>query len=186
MQTRMRSCYSLVGLMLCSLFVCTSCGETASDPVVEDFEAVDSDFECLREWTQVGIFRIANRLDHLDEALELARAQEPGKQFPVGTILQIFPGEAMVKRGPDFDPGNHNWEYFELDTSAAGTTIRKRGRDEIINRFGGRCFTCHEVAREFDFICGNDHGCVKLPISDELILLTQQFDPRCPSPTPAP
>lgn len=186
MHIRRGSLHLAVAFALCSLFVCAGCGETESTDVAEDFAAVESDFECLRDWSQVGIFRIANRLGHLDQALALARNQEPGKQYPVGTILQIFPGEAMVKRGPEFDPANNNWEYFELDVSAQGSTIRRRGRDDVINRFNGKCFTCHEAARVFDFICGDTHGCVTLPISDALILLSQELDPRCPAPTPTP
>lgn len=158
-----------------------ACGEGHLEGV-EDFEAQASDFECLQSWEQVGVFRIANRLGRLDQAVALARDQRPGKQYPVGTILQIFPTEAMVKRGPEFDPANNNWEYFELDVSAAGSTIRRRGRDDVINRFGGQCFTCHEAARDFDFICGDTHGCIQLPIPDELILLSQQLDPRCVTP----
>ena len=84
-----------------------------------------------------------------------------------------------VVRGPDFDPANHNWEYFELNVSANGTDIRKRGRDEIINMFGGQCFGCHEAARDFDFICEENHGCVKLPVSGEVIARLQDADPRC-------
>jgi hypothetical protein len=172
----------VVVLVICSLML-AACGEEEII-VMEDFEAQASDFECLRTWAQVGTFRIANRLGYLDEALALARNQEPGKQYPVGTILQIFPTEAMVKRGPDFDPANNNWEYFELDVTAQGSTIRRRGRDDVINRFGGQCFGCHEAAREFDFICGDTHGCIQLPIPDALILLSQDLDPRCPTPTP--
>ena len=168
-------------LALLACFAVAGCGETETE-IAEDFEAQASDFECLRNWEQVGTFRITNRLGHLDEAVALARNQERGKQYPVGTILQIFPGEAMVKRGPEFDPANNNWEYLELDVSAQGSSIRRRGRDDVVNRFNGNCFNCHAAAREFDFICGDNHGCIALPIADELILLSQELDPRCPPP----
>jgi hypothetical protein len=182
----MESHHFALVLVLGSLLVCAGCGEPDTEAPAEDFEAAATDFECLQNWTQVGVFRITNRMGHLDEALDLARDQEIGKQFPVGTILQIFPTEAMVKRGPDFDPPNHNWEYFELDVSAVGSTIRRRGRDDVINRFGFQCFGCHQAAQDFDFICGHSHGCDELPISDDFILLIQQIDPRCPTPTPTP
>jgi hypothetical protein len=145
----------------------------------EDFVASASDFECLQHWSRVRNIRLTNKLGHLDEALALAESPEAGKEYPVGTIIQLFPGEAMVKRGPDFDPDNHSWEYFELNVSAQGTEIRKRGRDEIINMFGGQCFGCHEAARDFDFICEETHGCVKLPVSGEQIAVLQDHDPRC-------
>ncbi|HZR82195.1 MAG TPA: hypothetical protein VFD92_13960 [Candidatus Binatia bacterium] len=173
-----------IGLSAALLAACgggsSGSGGQASDPPAEDFVAQASDFDCLRNWAQVRNMRIANKLGHLDEAVRFAEDLPAGDQFPVGTIVQLFPGEAMVKRGPDFDPDNHNWEYFELAFSAAGTEIRKRGRDEIINMFGGQCFGCHEAAKEFDFICEEDHGCVKLPVTGEQIAVLQNADPRCP------
>src|SRR5262245_4757946 len=91
----------------------SACGGGSSSPTppatATDFVAEASDFECLKNWERVRNMRITNRLGYLDEALELARNPEPGREFPIGTIVQLFPGEAMVKRGPDFDPDNHNW-----------------------------------------------------------------------------
>ena len=81
--------------------------------------------------------------------------------------------------GASFDPENHNWEYFELSVSKDGTEIRKRGRDEIVNMFGGQCFGCHVAAKAFDFICEEDHGCVKLPVTGAQIASLQNVDPRC-------
>jgi hypothetical protein len=172
------------GVALTVTLALGGCSGEGSDgvgqPVAEDFVAGASDFECLKSWEQVRHIRLTNKLGHLEETLALARNPEPGREYPVGTIIQLFPGEAMVKRGPDYDPENHNWEYFELTTSAAGTEIRKRGRDDIINMFGGQCFGCHVAARDFDFICERDHGCVDLPIGSDQIAVLQDLDPRCP------
>lgn len=167
-------------VVLLGVLALTSCGDgggTSAPPA--DFAAQASDFECLQNWPRVRNIRLTNRLGRLDEALALAENPEPGLQYPVGTIIQLFPGEAMVKRGPDFDPANNDWEYFEPNVSAAGTEIRKRGRDDVINMFGGQCFGCHEAARAFDFICEEDHGCVKLPVSGAQIAVLQDADPRC-------
>lgn len=167
------------GAILAALAL-ASCGDSGSTPATPtDFVAQASDFECLQDWPRVRNIRLTNRLGHADEAVALAESPQSGKEYPVGTIIQLFPGEAMVKRGPDYDPDNHNWEYFELNVSAAGTEIRKRGRDDIINMFGGQCFGCHEAARAFDFICEEDHGCVKLPVSGAQIAVLQDSDPRC-------
>ncbi len=144
-----------------------------------DFDATAEDFECIRDWELVRGFRITNKLGLLEEALELARTPEVGGQYPVGTIIQLFPGEAMVKRGERFDPDNNNWEYFELDVSAAGTEIRVRGRDDVVNRFGGQCFGCHAGARDFDFICESGRGCVDLGLSPDLLDAIRNADPRC-------
>jgi hypothetical protein len=144
------------------------------------FVAEAADFECLLEWpAAVRNFRLTNRVGLLDEALDLARDPEVGRQYPVGTIIQLFPGEAMVKRGSDYDPANNNWEYFELNVSADGTEIRKRGRDDVINMFGGQCWGCHVAARDFDFICEDAHGCIDLPITGPVVTALQEADPRC-------
>ena len=148
-------------------------------PVPTDCVATAADFQCLTAQPRVRNLRIANSLGFLDEAIALAETLTPGEQYPVGTILQLVPGEAMVKRGPDFDPENNNWEYFELDVSVAGTEIRVRGRDEVVNRFGGECFSCHVDARETDFICEKTNGCVDIPLTQSLIDLLQETDPRC-------
>jgi hypothetical protein len=34
----------------------------------------------------------------------------------------------MVKREAGFNAATHDWEFFELDVSQSGTSIRKRGR----------------------------------------------------------
>jgi hypothetical protein len=148
-------------------------------PTAVDFVAQASDFECLLEWPAVRHFRITNKLGLLEEALELANEPEVGREYPVGTIIQLFPGEAMVKRGPDYDPANNNWEYFELLVSEAGTEINVRGRDDVINMFGGQCWGCHVAARDFDFICEEGHGCIDLPIGPDAIRVLQESDPRC-------
>src|SRR5262245_55387444 len=86
-------------------------GQASEPPAPEEFAAQASDFDCLLNWARVRNMRIANKLGHLEEALRFAEDLPVGGQFPVGTIVQLVPGEAMVKRGPDFDPENHNWEY---------------------------------------------------------------------------
>src|SRR5262245_45979719 len=166
----------------CSLAACGGSGGSAGSgqpAAPEDFAAEASDFDCILDWNEIRHFRITNKLDHLDEALAVANDPQPGKEYPVGTIIQLFPGEAMVKRGPEFDPANHNWEYFELRASAEGTEIHVRGRDDVINMFGGQCFGCHNAARDFDFICEEGHGCIDLPVGPDVIRALQQADPRC-------
>ncbi|MEW6271112.1 MAG: hypothetical protein AB1689_17660 [Thermodesulfobacteriota bacterium] len=161
------------------MLTAVACGDADSPAPPQDFVAQASDFECLQNWPRVRNIRLTNRLGLLDQALALAESPVPGRQYPVGTIIQLFPGEAMVKRGAGYDPENNDWEYFELNVSAAGTEIRKRGRDDVINMFGGQCFGCHAAARDFDFICEKDRGCVDLPITEELITVLQDGDPRC-------
>ena len=169
-----------------SLFLILGCGDSGTSPGTpagpaepQDFEATAADFECLLNWDRVRNIRLANPLGYLEEALALARDPRAGEQYPVGTIIQLVPGEAMVKRAPGFDSENNDWEYFELDTTPDGTSIRVRGRDDVVNRFGGQCFGCHADARDFDFICEKGRGCVELPFDDATITAIQNSDPRC-------
>ena len=144
----------------------------------EEFIAQASDFECLTHWQKNRQYRLTNKLGHLPEALGVASASYDVSHlhFPVGTIVQLIPGEAMVKRGGNFDPANGDWEYFTLQASRKGTKISARGRDQVN---GGACFSCHSAARSYDFICESVHGCVPLMITDELVDLLQASDPRC-------
>ena len=85
----------------------------------------------------------------------------------------------MVKRRKGWNPATKDWEFFFLDVDAKGTTIVTRGADEVVNRFGGNCASCHEAARpEFDMVCENDHGCEPLPIGHDVIEAIQKADPR--------
>lgn len=153
----------------------------ASEPTPSptDFVAEADDFSCLPKMARVRNLRISNTLGYLDEAIALAESPEIGKQYPLGTILQLVPGEAMVKRGADFDPANNNWEYFELGVSPEGTEILVRGTSDAINQFGGQCLGCHVEARDFDFVCEKDHGCIDIPLPQSAIDALQEGDPRC-------
>ncbi|MGZ6913462.1 MAG: hypothetical protein ACXVJS_18100, partial [Acidimicrobiia bacterium] len=136
------------------------------------------DFVNLHDMTPVRGFFVANRLGHLRQALAVANSPSGGT-YPVGTILQLVPQEAMVKRRAGFDPKTHDWEFLFLGTSASGTTIEKRGTTDVVNRFGGNCFSCHAAARSrFDLVCEHDHGCAPLPIGDDVIRSVQTADPR--------
>src|SRR5262249_31954439 len=111
-----------------------------------------------------------------------AVANAPGGGiYPVGTVIQLVPFEASVKRARGFSPASNDWEFFSLSTSATGTTIRARGTMNVVNQFGGNCFTCHKNAQpQWDFLCEQDHGCDPIPITAAQIEALQQADPRCP------
>ncbi len=149
---------------------------TVSD---EDFDAVADDFVCILDWPQVRNYRIHNFLGHLDAAIAIAESPDGG-EFPVGTVIQLIPGEAMVKRGAGISPESGDWEFFELKPSASGTEIGVRGFGEVVNQFGGNCLECHTKAEpQWDFICEKGHGCDPLPFTDEQIAQIQMDDPRC-------
>ena len=145
----------------------------------EDFVAAAGDFVNIHDMTAVRGFFVTNRSGHLSQALAVARS-ERGGTYPVGTIIQLVPQEAMVKRRSGFDPASNDWEFFELDTSKSGTVIHQRGGAEIVNRFGsGSCSSCHRAAdAKFDFVCEETHGCAPLPFGRDVIDAIQQRDPR--------
>ncbi|MCY1009789.1 hypothetical protein OV079_30355 [Nannocystis pusilla] len=154
-----------------------SSGTTGSG---EDLEMQAEDFTCILEWEKVRKFRITNLLGHTDEALEVAN-NPAGGTYPVGTVIQLIPGEAMVKRAAGWAPDNSDWEFFALDVTAEGTTIMARGTQDVVNGFGGNCFDCHaKAAPQWDRICEEGHGCDPLPFTPEQIEMVQMADPRCP------
>lgn len=140
----------------------------------------EQSFRCLKDMTPVRGFFVDNLIAGQLEAT-LAVANSPtGGVYPPGSVVQLFPNEVMVKRETGFNPVTRDWEFFELDVSKKGSTIRKRGFADVNNRFGGNCFACHVQAKpEWDMICEDDHGCEKLPIAGFAVTALQNADPRC-------
>jgi hypothetical protein len=152
---------------------------TTTTTASEDLEMQAGDFVNLHDMTPVRGFFVDNKLGHLDEALAVAKDTKGGGKYPVGTIIQLIPQEAMVKRAPGFSPETNDWEFFALKTTAQGTSITTRGGADVVNQFGGSCADCHKLAKpQFDFVCEHDHGCDPLPIGDDVIKAVQNADPR--------
>ncbi|HEV7527032.1 MAG TPA: hypothetical protein VGP92_18895 [Acidimicrobiia bacterium] len=146
--------------------------------VVEDAKFTAADFANINLLTRVEDHFVGNRRGHLAQALAVARSPKGGR-YPVGTVLQLVPQEAMVKRAAGFSPSTNDWEFFSLDASAKGTKILSRGGAQVLNRFGGSCASCHSAAQpKFDFVCGTTHGCAPLPIGADVIASLQKSDPR--------
>ncbi len=152
---------------------------TTETTAVEDVVVDADDFEALADMTAVRGFFVDNVAGDLEGTLAVANDPEGGT-YPVGTVIQLIPQEAMVKRAPGFDPDSNDWEFFTLDVTASGTTIVTRGGSEVINRFSGTsCAGCHSAAEpQFDFVCEDDHGCAPLPVGDDVITAIQNADPR--------
>src|SRR4029077_19422865 len=106
----------------------------------------------LTEKTAVRQFHVDNLRRHLDATVAAANSTT-GAVYPPGSVIQLIPGEAMVKRDKGFNAATHDWEFFELDVSKDGTKIRKRGTTDVVNRFGGNCFDCHvPAAAQWDLV----------------------------------
>src|SRR5688500_8149249 len=148
-----------------------STSENALERGREDLDMKAEDFQCILTWDKVRMFRITNLLGHTEEALAIARANEGG-EYPVGTIIQLIPSEAMVKRGKGFSRASNDWEFFSLQNTPSGSTIRARGGDASVkNSVGGSCLECHSMAApQWDMTCEKTHGCDPLPFTDEQIM----------------
>ncbi len=139
----------------------------------------DNSFKCMRQMAQVRHFYVDNLLGDVMSTVTAANAPK-GAIYPVGSVVQLVPTEAMVKREAGFSPATGDWEFFELAVNENGTKIGKRGFAEVNNRFGKNCFTCHVPAREpWDFVCESDHGCEPIPIDHKMTGALQRSDPRC-------
>src|SRR2546425_5556765 len=83
-------------------------------------EAVDANivdatsFRCITSMTPVRQFYVDNLRG--DVAATVAAANSPtGAVYPPGSVIQLMPGEAMVKQDKGFNAATHDWEFFELD-----------------------------------------------------------------------
>lgn len=188
------------GLLGCSDGTATTVASGADDASTQDATASDvgsdaaasdaggadgainvtaATFDCLKDWQQVRRFRIKRLGGDLAESLAVANSADGGI-YPAGTVIQLIPTEAMVKREAGFSPATKDWEFFFLKVSKDGTEIAARGTTEVKNGFGGNCFGCHNAADpKWDLVCEQDHGCAKLPFSADIIQSFQDSDPRC-------
>lgn len=171
----------------------TGSGQGTSEPpaaVIEQADKISStdlvklsidetSFTCLTEMTRVRHFFVDNLLGELDATIVVAKSTEGG-EYPPGSVVQLVPTEVMVKHPAGFNAATRDWEFFELDVSPEGSSIRNRGFVDVVNQFGGNCFGCHIKARpEFDLICEQNHGCDPIPVTREMIAGFQAADPRC-------
>lgn len=158
----------------------TTVVETAQAKTTPSPLSIDADsFHCLETMTKVRHFFVDNLLGDVDATIEAAESTT-GAVYPAGSVVQLVPGEVMVKHPAGFNAATRDWEFFELDVTAEGSSIRNRGFVDVVNRFDGNCFGCHIKARpEFDLICERDHGCDDIPVTREQIAQIQAADPRC-------
>jgi len=145
-----------------------------------DVTVSEQSFGCIRSGTKVRNTYIWNADPKLlAEAVHILRDSVANVEYPVGTILQLIPAEAMVKHPRNRFPDSNGWEFFALDLSPQGTKIKARG-DSVVNFIGVTCLSCHRAAATFDFVCEKNHGCAPIPVDDKTIADRQNQDPRCP------
>src|SRR3989442_981127 len=106
-----------------TLFLSMVCSVYAQDVTVSE-----KSFTCIRDGHKIRNTYIRNAdPEKLKEAVRIFKNSVPDKEYPVGTILQLVPFEAMVKHTREKFPKSNGWEFFALEVSEAGTKIRDRG-----------------------------------------------------------
>jgi hypothetical protein len=153
---------------------------TSSAPA-QDVTVSERTFGCILDWPKIRNTRFKHEDPaKLKEAMRILRDRVPDQQYPVGTILQLVPFEAMVKHPPEQFPASNGWEFFALEVSDAGTKIIDRGGEQVLNvLLKAPCFSCHQPAARFDFVCEKGHGCAPLSLDDQQIAELQKADLRC-------
>ena len=172
----------IVGLLFISA---ASIADTTADIAADTskaghgLEITDQTFTCIRDMSKVRGFYVGSLTDDLEQTLAVANTLEGGT-YPAGSVVQLVPGEVMVKHPKGFSIATNDWEFFELDVSSKGSKIRKRGFVDVVNRFGGNCFGCHIKAKpQFGLVCEGTHGCDPIPLGKDMLALLQKTDPRC-------
>ncbi len=169
----------LISSLILSLTAGLSTAAAASESANQTLEISAETFDCIRDMTPVRGFYVDNLMGDLDATLAVANSPDGGV-YPPGSVVQLVPGEVMVKHPEGFSRATRDWEFFELDVSPAGSSIRNRGFVDVVNRFGGNCFACHVQAKpQWDMICETNHGCEPIPLTRDILLLLQKTDPRC-------
>lgn len=157
--------------------------DNATEAQVQAAEKIKIDehsFRCITQMTHVRHFYVDNLLGNVQATAAVAK--EGKGDYPVGSVIQLIPTEAMVKQQKGFNPETRDWEFFALDVDKDGTKIFARGFRDVNNRFGLNCFTCHKDANaSFDFVCEQEHGCAPIPITRAMFGALQRTDPRCPN-----
>src|SRR5215467_9307776 len=69
-----------------------------SSASAQDLTVSEQTFGCILDWPKVRNTRLKHAdPEKLKEAMHIFRDSVPDKEYPVGTILQLVPFEAMVK-----------------------------------------------------------------------------------------
>ena len=146
----------------------------------QDITVTEQIFGCILEWPKVRntYFKHADP-KKLKEAMRIFRDSVPDTEYPVGTILQLVPFEAMVKHPREKFPTTNGWEFFFLEVSQDGTKIMDRGEGVVNLSQGVTCLSCHQPAARYDFVCEKGHGCAPIPFDDQKIAEIQKTDLRC-------
>ena len=110
-------------------------GPVTTTSPLPDVAPTAASFVNINTMTRVGDHFVGSLNGHLAAALAVARSKTGGV-YPVGTVIQLIPTEAMVKRHAGYSPSTGDWEFFSLAVSTQGTQIKSSGasREELLRR----------------------------------------------------
>lgn len=139
--------------------IMTSCSDSNSSNIADEFIAGNSDFANWTSWTKVdekqgpdpalgeahsGNDSTVKRIIYIKDNAQRGSSG----QFPVGTRVvketrdkdgNLMMITAMAKRGGTFNQSHNGWEWFVLEDNA----IKDRGADLM----GGMCSGCHSAVK---------------------------------------
>ncbi len=168
------------GLAACAANPPAPSPEIAAAPAPRPIVISEASFGCIRDLKAVRGFYVGNVLGNVDATLAVANGNAGGV-YPPGSVIQLVPGEAMVKHHAGYNAATNDWEFFELDVQPTATKIRVRGATDVVNQFGGNCLSCHAQAeKKWDMVCEQGHGCAPIPVTPTMAKAIQNTDPRCP------
>ena len=163
----------LVGLTL--LLIGTALPVLAKEPGPKDFPCLLTGIR--PEGRKFVVYHKNKR--KMRKAAAIAARDLPGKAYPVGTVIQVLPIEAMMKREKGYNPAGHDWEWFQLTFDADGnTTIKSHGGAEVKNF--ASCQGCHLTgdAPAHDLVC-EGHNSIPSFFTLDQAVVAQANDPRC-------
>lgn len=174
------SCHMCVGVSARALLGAGLVLSMLSGVSAQELTVSEHTFGCILDWPKVRNTRFMHGdPEKLKEAMRIFRDSVPDKEYPVGTILQLIPNEAMVKHPREKFPTTNGWEFFDLEVSESATKIRDRGEKVVNLSQGVTCLSCHQPAARYDFVCEKGHGCAPIPFDDQKIAELQKADLRC-------
>src|SRR5437762_13352957 len=113
-------CIALVGAIVCVAPGWGNGQAVGATTGAQDITVTDQSFGCLRDATKVRNTYIRNAdPKRLAEAVRILRDRVADTEYPVGTFLQLVPGEAMVKHPRAKFPETNGWEFFSLELATA-------------------------------------------------------------------
>ena len=118
----MKAVTALLAGTALTLFFSLVCNVYAQDKHdVQEATITEKSFGCLLGGTKIGNTYIKNEdPEKLKEAIRIFKDNVPDTDYPVGTVLQLFPDQAMVKHPSEKFPLTNGWEFFSLTVSERG------------------------------------------------------------------